>query len=98
MKRAGTLCGFLNCSLILFKSPLTSIWLPAGEVEVSKRRELQESRINDLCQMQAVYDLCDHVFCVLVESLHQELESCVKWKLHVIVCKDECVDEYGGSE
>lgn len=76
----------------------TSVGLPAGKVEVTEMMELQESSINDLCQMRTLYDLRDHYFGVRVESFYWDLEFCVEWKPHVIVCEDQYDDEYGDSE
>lgn len=96
--RSVELGAFLNYAPDLWNTPPTATRQPDGKIEVTKRMGLQESRINHLCRMQALYKLLDHVFRTWVESFHGDLECCIERKPHVVVRGDEYDDNYGVSE
>lgn len=77
-----TLGEFLNSAPNLLKTPLTSVLVPPGKVEVEKSMGPQESLINDLWRMQALHDLCDHVLRKRSECFYRDFEqSCIERSL-----------------
>lgn len=64
----------------------------------SKEEDVIARELNkNLCRMLTVYDFCDHVFCLEVESFYWDLECCVEWEPHLLVREYGYNDEYGVS-
>lgn len=60
------------------------ILLPTGKAKVAKTLTLQESRINDVEQIRALYAPRDHVFRERLESFHW-IANCIDFLYHAIL-------------
>jgi len=80
MKGSTSHVGFLKSLPSLSRTPPTTIECPPGKVEVTKRLESEDGRINDDAKLQELYKLRDHVFRSRIELFHWDLRHCVEEK------------------
>lgn len=70
--------GFIKRVLDLCGTPPTSISLPSGKSNVTKRFETVEGRINITARMKELYELQDYVFRARTEQFYYILATCVE--------------------